>query len=128
MSVVVVVVVLAAALALVYVVEPLRRSRGRAVPVAEPSPLEEEKAAALAAILDLEEELEAGKLSREEYETLREDYERRAIDVIERLDRRGTDAPADDLLEEEIARARNRLCPACGRRPGVVPGCSTCGS
>ncbi|MDQ3941044.1 MAG: hypothetical protein M3238_06830 [Actinomycetota bacterium] len=116
--------------ALVYVAMPLRRG-----PVWEtddiPSPLqeaEEKKSAALAGIVDLEQERDAGKLSAEDFHALRAEYESDALEALKELDATPAAAPEDDL-EKEIAAARQRMtCPSCGapRDPGSA--CSRCGA
>ena len=116
--------------ALVYVAMPLRRG-----PVWEtddvPSPIqdaEEKKTAALAGIVDLEQERDAGKLSAEDFQELRSEYESDALEALRELDA-SSNAPPEDELEREIAIARQRLtCPTCGapREPGSQ--CSRCGA
>jgi hypothetical protein len=117
-----------AAGALLYVARPVR---GGDVDPSEESVLVDEavqrKRAALRGIVDVEEEHEIGKLSREEYETLRSAYEAEAAGAMTELDALGG-VPADDALEVEIAEMRGRMtCPKCGalRSPGeACPNCS----
>ena len=118
-----------AAGALVYVSRPLLGG-GDYGPAEEPLLMDEanqRKQAALGAIVDVEEEREIGKLSHEEYESLRSAYEAEAVSAMTELDAlRGV--PEDDALEAEIAEMRERMtCPRCGtlRSPGEeCPRCS----
>lgn len=124
----IVVVVLAAA-ALIYVIAPLRRDDQRELPVG-PS-LEEDalerKGTALTAILDLEDEARVGKLTQEELETLRSEYEREALVALEELDRIAGPPGTDDALEAEIAAMKERLaCPSCGALRASGGACTRC--
>lgn len=124
----IIVVVLAVA-ALIYVIAPLRRDDQRELPVG-PS-LEEDalerKGTALTAILDLEDEARVGKLTQEELETLRSEYEREALVALEELDRIAGPPGADDALEAEIAAMKERLaCPSCGALRTSGGACSRC--
>lgn len=118
--------------ALAFVVAPLRRS-DTAERFDLTAELEEKKAAALNAILDLESERDVGKLSATDFSELRAVYEAEALDALHQLD--GIDATeGSDPLEQEIALIRQRLsnsapCPNCGaeRKAGVSP-CPACGA
>ena len=115
--------------ALVYVTLPLRRDEDSEV-LGDPAALrasQDRKESALTAILDVEEEAQVGKLTAEELEKLRYEYEREALAALEQLDRMTATTASDDSLEREIAAMRERLaCPACGsmREPGGA--CSRC--
>jgi hypothetical protein len=118
-----------AAGALVYVTRPVLQS-GEDRTLEEPVLVDEavqRKRAALRAIVDVEEEHEIGKLSREEFESLRSAYEAEAAGAMTELDAL-SGAPEDDALEAEIAEMRERMtCPKCGalRSPGEeCPSCS----
>lgn len=81
------------------------------------------KRAALDALVEIEEELEIGKLSLDDFELLRSEYEREALRALKELDA----LAGGDSLEEEIATMRRQMtCPNCGalRRPGEA--CSKC--
>ena len=123
------IVVLAVA-ALVYVAIPLRRGPRLEVDAA-PTAQEEaqdDKVLALAAIVDLEQERDAGKLSREDFAFLRDEYERDALEALRKLDASGN-ASLDDELEKEIAAARQRLaCPSCGAPRDAATTCARCGA
>lgn len=89
---------------------------------------EDDKRLALAALIDLEEERDSGKLSRDDFERLRTTYEVEAVDALRRADAATDDGDEDDL-EQEIARVRDRLrCPRCGAiRPSgeLCPRCES---
>jgi hypothetical protein len=116
---------------LAWVALPLRR--GPQVDAPLPSlKLEEanaKKRAALVAILDLENEQAAGKLSDGDFAVLRAEYETQALAALREADALRDSTFDDDDLEKEIAALRERLrCPNCGaaRRPGEP--CEQCGS
>lgn len=122
------VVVLLVLVALAYVGMPLLRGRGAASAPEEPGVAEAtaRKRTALGAIVDLESDHVMGKLTDDDFETLRRDYETEALEALRCLD--ALQAPARDDLEREIATVRARLeCPACGapRRAGAR--CPRCG-
>ena len=123
-----VVVVVLAAVGILYVGRPLLGG-----PEPEVAALDEvgveasaRKRAALVAILDLEAERDAGKLSAADFESLRAEYESEAVTALRDLDN-ANNREADDL-EAEIAAVRARFeCPTCGavRSPGKT--CPQCG-
>lgn len=120
---------LLAALALAYVAYPMRSGPTSDLP--EPSELIEEagakKRSALVAIVDMEEERAAGKLSEEDFRALRSQYEAEAIKALRQLEVLQVEVGSDDDIEAEIARVKASLtCPSCGalRDPGSK--CSSC--
>jgi hypothetical protein len=123
------VVIVAALAGIAFVAIPLRRGP-RSFPGLSSTATQEaedRKSAALAGIVDLEQELEIGKLSRDDFEILREEYERDAVAALHELDSGVTSA--DDALEKEIAAARARLaCPSCGAPRAAGGPCPRCGS
>ncbi|MFN2588525.1 MAG: hypothetical protein ABR613_10470 [Actinomycetota bacterium] len=127
----VLVVALLACIALAYVALPLgsRRGHGDEGPSRE-GELDALKTTALAAIVDLEADRSVGKLSDEDFEVLRAQYEAEALRALVELDalRARADEPDDRTLEEEIAAMRLRLaCPRCGglrSAEGTCPRCS----
>lgn len=126
----VVVVALLACAALAYVALPLGQRRGRkeAGPSAE-GELDARKTSALSAIVDLENERLVGKLSDEDFDVLRAQYEGEALQALTELDalRARSDAPDDASLEAEIAEMRRRLaCPRCGGLRAPDGTCSQC--
>lgn len=130
----VVVVALLACAALAYVALPLGQRRGRKeeTPSAE-AELDARKTTALSAIVDLENERLVGKLSDEDFDVLRAQYEAEALRALTELDalRAQSDAGAGDgddaSLEAEIAEMRRRLaCPRCGRLRTTDGTCSQC--
>ena len=116
--------------ALIYVAAPLRRGPRFEVDTG-PTPQEEardDKVVALAAIVDLEQERDAGKLSADDFAFLRGEYERDALEALRKLDATG-ETSLDDELEREIAAARQRLaCPSCGAPRDAGTPCARCGA
>jgi hypothetical protein len=126
----VVIVALLAVVALAYVAAPLRRGPRRSFPDTseEVARIGERKAAALTAILDIEEERDVGKLSVRDFELLRDQYEREALTALHELDAIQASELGDEELEAEIAAARARMvCPSCGRPSPTGGRCSRCG-
>jgi len=120
-----------AALALLYVGAPIRRGIRRPATDENPVAIEAEarKRVALLGIIDLEEERDAGKLTGSDYESLRVEYETRAVIALRQADRARAPEPADDDLEAEIASLREEMrCSECGaiRAPGST--CERCGA
>jgi hypothetical protein len=125
-----------ALLALAYVAGPLRdrdEAAGEESEVA--AELAGRKRAALTAILDMEEERDAGKLSASDFAILRREYEAEAAEALVELDALRSQTTGNDAaLEAEIAAIRARLaaplepCPSCGtpRAPGRA--CERCGA
>ena len=114
---------------LVFVLVPL--AKGSVVENEDASPAiddaREKKNAALAGIVDLEQERDAGKMTPEDFDALRTDYERDVIEALNELDEVGSDQ-ADEDLEREIADARQKLaCPSCGAPRSVGKPCPRCG-
>jgi hypothetical protein len=126
------VVALLACAALAYVVLPLGTRRGeREEAPSQEGELDARKRSALSAIVDLEADLSVGKLSDEDFEALRAQYEAEALRALTELDalRARTREPAERSLEDEIAEMRERLaCPRCGglrSTEGTCPQCQT---
>ena len=113
---------------LVYITRPLGRVRVDN----ERTPAEEEadvrKTTALAAIVDLEEEKEMGKLSDADFARLRAQYEAEALEALKELDSvKRVQVPEEDPLEAEIAAVRKRLqCPNCGALRTSGGSCPQC--
>ena len=122
------VIALLAIAGLVYVIAPVGRQRETLVEVRAESDAEEQKRVALAGILDLEEERDAGKLSDAEFKELRARYEHDAVAALHALEDTSQDV-VDDRLEREIAAARAKLrCHTCGAPRGSATRCPSCGS
>jgi hypothetical protein len=127
----VLVVAACAAAALLYVTIPLRRGV-RGIPEddnAAATEAEARKRVALLGIIDLEEERDAGKLTGSDYESLRSEYEMRAVVALRQADSARAPGPVDDDLETEIAALREEMrCSECGaiRAPGSA--CERCGA
>lgn len=114
---------LAACIAAAFVLRPLREGIHADAALPPPSDAAARKEAALKAVLDLEEDLEAGKISDADYGTLRERYENEAVAALREIDEARA---ADASLEQRVASARANLCPRC-RGPRAVSGtCPRC--
>ena len=123
------VVIALVAVALVYIAAPVRRPlpAGQDPPV--PDAALERKRVALSGLVDLEEEFQAGKLTTDDFDSLRRTYERDAIDALRDLDAKRDEDAFDDEIEREIADARARLaCPNCGAPRGAGQTCERCGA
>lgn len=83
--------------------------------------LERRGRAALVAIIDLEDERDAGKLSSTDFEALVGTYEQEALAAVNALDELER-AGADEAVEQEIAAARERLRSASQRPTPPEPG------
>ena len=123
-------VALAAVAALVYVVAPV--VRGPRVQSTDPGRLEEAEArkrVALSAIIDLEAERDAGKLSENDFDMLRSTAEAEALAALAEADLVAGANLDDDELEREIAEMRDRLaCPSCGSMRAPGERCTRCGA
>ena len=113
-----------------YVVAALRGGKRSITESAdEVADADADKRVKLGALVELEEERVAGKLSEPDFEVLRRQYESEAITALKRLDSlTGTAAPEDEL-EAEIARVKSRLrCPSCGAPRQPAARCPECGA
>jgi rRNA maturation endonuclease Nob1 len=127
----VVVVAILAIAALAYVSSPLRSGESNRAEVV-PRSLEEargRKAAALGALLELDEDAAMGKITLTDLERLRTQYEIEAVLALNELDEVQTEPVEEDALELEIRALRERMrCPSCGAvRPPGEP-CPRCGA
>ncbi|HYP24406.1 MAG TPA: hypothetical protein VEV43_12600, partial [Actinomycetota bacterium] len=105
-----------------------KRGRSEKEPSAE-GEVEARKTTALSAIVDLENERLVGKLSDEDFDVLRVQYESEALQALTELDalRAESDEPDDASLEAEIAEMRQRLaCPRCGSLRSTDGTCAQC--
>jgi len=95
--------------ALAYVCAPLvkRETDALAAP-GERFDAEDKKRRALEAILDLESDLELGKITGDEHDVLRAEHERDALDAMRELDVLEI-AASDTALENAIAAERERI-------------------
>jgi hypothetical protein len=83
--------------------------------------LERRAHAALVAIIDLEDERDAGKLTTEDFEALVGAYEKDALAALDALDELGRAGP-DDPVEREIAAVKARLRAASQSPTSPEPG------
>ena len=130
---------LVALAALALVLEPL--VRGSPLPAAAasddeldlagPEESDSPKIRALLALKEIEFDRAMGKLSSDDYETMKATYERAALAAIEaeEAEAAAVEAVAGDEAEAAVRRAREGcVCPVCGPRPessGLY--CSNCG-
>lgn len=132
--------VIVAFVAVALVLEPLFSARGAEPVAASPTDeiefteLEESESAKVQALLALKEiefDRATGKLSDEDYATLKAKYSKVALAAIEAEKQEELDLAAEDVAEELIKRAaagRGTVCPACGPRPEADAAfCSDCG-
>lgn len=113
-----------------YVAVPLLRGkRSLSEETDDVAEAQADKRVKLGALVELEEDRVAGKLSQADFELLRRQYESEAIAALKRLDSL-TDQPVpEDDLEAEIARVRSRLrCPSCGAPRQPSERCPECGA
>ncbi len=117
-------------LVLGYVLYPFYQSRYRwaYIPRNEEDPqvqqLQEAKREVLSAIKEIEFEHQMGKLSHADYEKLRDEYRKKALWILQELDRFNHPTRDVDRVEEEIRAYRYKLkhsgqssirfCPDCG--------------
>lgn len=109
-----------------WVLAPLKSGR-RIAPTDTTARLDDalaRKRRALEAIIDLERERDAGKLSATDLDDLKRDHEKDALEALREIELlQQADA---DALEDEIAAVRERLaCPVCGapRAEGLSCAC-----
>ena len=101
----------AAAALLYYVTVPLRRGDNRET-LEEPVEVSEataRKKTTLVALLELEDERDTGKLSEQDYDGLRRQYEGEAVEALRELDAVRPPAADDDDLEADIERIKRTL-------------------
>jgi hypothetical protein len=125
-----VIVGVAALAALAWAIAPTRRPRDLSAHVDERrSRLIAEKRHGLAAIVELEEDLAAGKLNDADFDALRRSYEEKVLHSLHGLENASRTADPDDPIEAEVAAARARLsCPGCGALRPTGEACPRCGS
>lgn len=112
----------------------VRRSSSdeRATEVAE---LKDEKDKLLQALKEIEFDHRTGKLSDEDFQSLRADYRRRAIEALERLEKAAPSEGSVAAIEADVLRALGRQksggpqrCAGCGERVGSEARfCPNCG-
>jgi len=112
-----------------FIVAPLRRGAREVEADATPAAEElwkREKAVALLAITEADFDRATGKLSEDDYRTLRGDYEDRALHAMGELERQVPEANADAATASLSAPAP--FCAGCGNRHGDADRfCGRCG-
>jgi hypothetical protein len=88
--------------------------------------LEEQRDAVYAALKELDFDFQTGKLSSEDYETLRQQYRQQAVAILQQIDEVKTKGAVDFEVEAEVAIARARL-KRQGKKRSALPSASwTC--
>ena len=132
---------------LAYVIRPLLQKKYKFVYVPflkinEKENLLKKKDEMLGAIKEIEFEYQMGKLSEQDYNELKRDYEINALKILEELDTKNNGNSKNDLIEEEIKAYRfqkekidNNLkkefkyCPQCGTQVDINSKfCNNCGN
>lgn len=117
-------VALVAAGVVAFLVAPLQRSAGRAAELAQEPAARREREALYAAIRDLDDDFETGKLTEDDHRTLREDLRRRAVALLQQERAAepveptvAAEAPATPTCDAcgFAARPGDRFCAGCGR-------------
>ena len=102
----------AVALALAgWVARPLRSRMRTMIPVADDrlSDLVDAKQSVYRSLLDLELDRELGKIAPDDYQRLRQEGKKEALQILREIDGAGTSSEDELKLEEEIRAARARL-------------------
>lgn len=90
--------------------------------------LEARKAEIYAAIRDIDFDYRMGKLSQEDYETLREQYKTEAIGMMKQADQMKLGKSQRSAKEPAAAKAAARFCQHCGQPAAAADRfCSACG-
>jgi hypothetical protein len=90
--------------------------------------MEARKAEIYAAIRDIDFDYRMGKLSKEDYETLRNQYKTEAISMMKQIEQATSSRPLHRAKPAETAKIAMRFCHHCGE-PVTAAGrfCSACG-
>jgi hypothetical protein len=125
-------VLLAAGAATAFLLAPLRRSRGSGAARESALPeLRSERQALYASIRDLDHDFETGKISEDDYRTMREELRSRAVALLREERSRGevdASTPAPVAASGGAAAAAS-ACPACGAPPEAGWSfCAKCGA
>ncbi len=105
-------VALAAAAAVGFLTGPLRSSAGAETETEEPEPAaRRERVSLYAALRDLEQDFETGKVSEEDYRTLRDDLRARAALLLQQ------EREAQPRSAASLPVLESPCCPACGATP-----------
>jgi hypothetical protein len=90
--------------------------------------LEARKAEIYAAIRDIDFDYRMGKLSQEDYETLREQYKAEAIGMMKQIDQAQLGKSQRGAKAAAVANANSRFCHHCGQPAAAADRfCSACG-
>lgn len=90
--------------------------------------LEARKAEIYAAIRDIDFDYRMGKLSQEDYETLREQYKTEAIGMMKQIDEMQLGKSHRSAKAAAVAKTHSRFCHHCGQPAATADRfCSACG-
>jgi membrane protease subunit (stomatin/prohibitin family) len=90
--------------------------------------LEARKAEIYAAIRDIDFDYRMGKLSQEDYETLREQYKAEAIGMMKQIDEMKLGKSHGSAKASAVAKTNSRFCHHCGQPAATADRfCSACG-
>lgn len=132
---------------LVYVIKPLLQRKYKFVYVPfikinEKENLLKKKDEMLGALKEIEFEYQMGKLSEQDYNELKKDYEINALKILRELDTKNNGDSKNDLIEEEIkayrfqkkkfdnnSEKKFKYCPNCGTQVNInYRFCNNCGN
>ncbi len=115
----------------IFVGYPLLQKRQRQVSFAlnhRAQELEARKAEIYAAIRDIDFDYRMGKLSQEDYETLRDQYKTEAISMMKQIDQMQPGPSSRRTKETAAAKTAARFCHHCGQPAAAADQfCSVCG-
>ncbi len=118
---------------LVYVIMPLTKKKYQLafVPFNKTNQKEikllERKNELLGALKEIEFEYQLGKLSEEDYNNLKNDYEMNALSVLKELDHKDNGNSEMEDIESEIREFRSKMKPGLGQEMNLNY-CSKCGT
>jgi zinc-ribbon domain len=118
---------------LVYVIMPLTKKKYQLafVPFNKTNQKEikllERKNELLGALKEIEFEYQLGKLSEEDYNNLKNDYEMNALSVLKELDHKDNGNSEMEDIESEIREFRSKMKPGLGQENNLNY-CSNCGA
>ena len=130
---------------LIYVIVPLTENKYKLAFVPfmktnnKTNNLQERKNELLGALKEIEFEFQMGKLSEQDYNDLKNDYQTNALKILKELDKKNNGKSEIDDIENEIMKYRSKqkddfvsakivkYCPNCGEPVKTTKFCSNCG-
>ncbi len=118
---------------LVYVLKPLLQKKYKLVYVPflkinEKDNLVKKKDEVLAALKEIDFEYQLGKLSEQDYQELKKEYEINALKILKQLDSKNNGNSKNDLIEEEIKAYRFKKTEAHSETQKEFKYCTQCGT